>query len=279
MSSTNCEQKISVIIPTWNRANTIKCAILSALNQSYHPFEILVCDDGSTDNTEAIVRSIPDSRIRWISGGHSGCPAVPRNRGIFASRGDLVAFLDSDDYWLPEKLEAQLVLMRNTGLQAVCTNAYREVDGTITGLLISDVKKVLCFPDLLKDNKVVCSSILINRSILLQAEGFPEHEELRVGEDYCLWLRVSRLTPIAFTDKALVVYKDAPAISVRSHGPSADIQRQRAVRGFLAWRKKRSPLNALVDASVIWAITISTKFQTDSRQCFHKLYQMMNRWR
>lgn len=279
MSSTNRQQNISVIIPTWNRADTIKRSILSVLNQTYHPFEILVCDDGSTDNTEAIVRSIPDPRIRWISGGHSGCPAIPRNRGIFASKGDLVAFLDSDDYWLPEKLETQLELMRNTGLQAVCTNAYRDLDGTITGLLISNVQKVLCFSDLVKDNKVVCSSMLINRSILLETEGFPEQEELRVGEDYCLWLRVSRLTPIAFAQKALVVYKDAPEISVRSYGPSADIQRRRALRGFLAWRKRHSPLSAFVDALVILAITIGATLKANGYTYSHKMYQMINRWR
>lgn len=279
MNSIGCRQRISVIIPTWNRAKTIRVAILSALNQSHPPVEILVCDDGSTDDTEEVVRSIPDPRIRWLSGAHSGRPAIPRNRGIFESKGDLIAFLDSDDYWLPEKLEVQLDLMRNTGLQAVSTNAYRDVDGAVTGLLISGVRQVLCFSDLVKDNKVICSSMLINRSILLQAGGFPEHEELRVGEDYCLWLKVSRLTPIAFADKALLVYKDAPATSVRSHGPSSKIQRRRAIRSFLVWRGKQSQMNALVDALVIHAITAGAAVSTKTRECLYKLYQRISRWR
>src|SRR5262245_1813867 len=108
MNETLENPKISVIIPTWNRAQSVKRAISSALRQTHPPHEILVCDDGSTDNTEEVVRAMGDSRVRWIAGPHAGCPAVPRNRGIAASKGDWIAFLDSDDAWLPEKLEAQI---------------------------------------------------------------------------------------------------------------------------------------------------------------------------
>ena len=74
--------KVSVIIPTWNRANTIEKAVRSALNQTMPDMEALVCDDGSTDDTFRIVNSIADPRVKWIGGAHAGIPAVPRNRGI-----------------------------------------------------------------------------------------------------------------------------------------------------------------------------------------------------
>ncbi len=93
--------EVSVIIPTWNAAATIKTAVLSALRQTYPPLEILVCEDGSTDNSKEIVESLNDARVRWLTGPHAGQPAIPRNRGIRKATGQWLAFLDSDDEWLP----------------------------------------------------------------------------------------------------------------------------------------------------------------------------------
>ncbi len=83
---------ISVVIPTWNRADTIEKAVCSALDQIVLPFEILVCDDGSTDGTEQIVKSIGDERVKWIPSPHSGRPALPRNRGIQRRQGGMAGF-------------------------------------------------------------------------------------------------------------------------------------------------------------------------------------------
>src|SRR4051794_13419670 len=104
------ENSVSVIIPTWNRAATLGPAIQSVLNQTYPPREVLVCDDGSTDNSVDVVAQLDDQRIRWLPGGRGGRPAIPRNRGIGAATGEWLAFLDSDDEWLPDKLERQLGL-------------------------------------------------------------------------------------------------------------------------------------------------------------------------
>ncbi len=275
----NTAPLISVVIPTWNRAGSLKRAITSALTQTYPPHEILVCDDGSTDNTEAVVRAFDDPRVRWIAGPHAGCPAVPRNRGIAVSVGDWIAFLDSDDAWLPEKLEVQLALAQKTGANAVCTNAYRDVDGAITGLLIAAGRNILRFRDLVKDNKVVCSSVLVKRSILHQTGGFPEHARLRVAEDFSLWLKVSRLTPIAYADEAFVVYKDEPASSVRSQGPSFARQRLRAFLNFLAWRWTQRGPGALFDALVISAISCFSQLQAcyyDSRAFLGRLRRRLS---
>jgi len=97
--------RISVIIPSYNRANTIGRAIQSALSQSYQDFEIIVIDDGSTDHTEEVIRSFQDSRIRYIRHNRNRGGSAARNTGIHAARGEYIAFLDSDDEWLPQKLE------------------------------------------------------------------------------------------------------------------------------------------------------------------------------
>ena len=82
---------ITVIIPTWNRANVIKVAINSALKQTYTPLEILVCDDGSTDETKRIISEIDNPIVKWVSGKRSGSPAIPRNKGIALAKGNWIA--------------------------------------------------------------------------------------------------------------------------------------------------------------------------------------------
>ncbi len=100
---------VSVIIPTYNRADLIGRAIQSVLNQTYQDFEIIIIDDASTDNTEEVVNSFGDERLRYIRHKeNSGESAAPRNTGIKAAKGEYIALLDSDDEWLPEKLEKQI---------------------------------------------------------------------------------------------------------------------------------------------------------------------------
>jgi glycosyltransferase involved in cell wall biosynthesis len=208
-----------VIIPTWNRARTIQRAIDSALQQTLPVLEILVCDDGSTDDTESIVASIAkhDARVRWIAGERGGRPAIPRNRGLRESRGNWLAFLDSDDAWLPGKLEAQLDAARGLRTLAVCSNAIRvAADGRESGALLDWSRPRLTFGDLLTANRVVCSSCVLHRSLLAKAGGFPEEPEFKAVEDYVLWLRVAALADLAYCRGALVHYWDDPEGSIRS---------------------------------------------------------------
>jgi len=102
---------VSVIIPTFNRAHLIGRAIKSVLNQTYQDFEIIVVDDGSTDNTQEIVKGFRDKRIRYIRHKKNTGAAAARNSGISASFGKYIGFQDSDDKWLPEKLEKQIKVM------------------------------------------------------------------------------------------------------------------------------------------------------------------------
>jgi glycosyltransferase involved in cell wall biosynthesis len=102
---------VSVIIPTYNRANLIGESIYSVLNQTYKELELIIVDDGSTDNTEEIVQAIPDPRIRYFKLPHTGRNAISKNFAIRRSKGTLIAFNDSDDTWVETKLEKQVQLL------------------------------------------------------------------------------------------------------------------------------------------------------------------------
>jgi glycosyltransferase involved in cell wall biosynthesis len=234
-------EEISVIIPTWNRELTILRAIESALSQTHGYMEVLVCDDGSTDSTEEIVRSIKDNRLKWLPGRRSGLPSVPRNRGIESSSGDWLAFLDSDDEWMPEKLEKQMALLSREGTLACSSNAYRATpQGGGEGEYLDYPAGSFPFSRLLKENLVICSSVLLYKPLALRMGGFPESSELRGLEDYALWLRVATECDFFFSDEPLLYYRDDPEGSVRKYDPGEHTQRMRVLTNFLEWGEKVS---------------------------------------
>lgn len=227
--------KISVIIPTYNRKDTIIRAIDSALSQTVKPYEILVCDDGSTDGTEALVKQIKDKRIKWIPGKHTGFPAVVRNKAIKKSQGEWLAFLDSDDEWFPEKLEKQLELAKNTGCLAVCCNAYSLSSKGEKRKYLSYNNKRINFDDLLTNNYVILSSIIFHRSLISKCYGLPENPRLKVAPDYSLWLRMSTQTDFSYLDEILLNYYDEPSISIRRLTKNPYLEKVFIFQDFLSW--------------------------------------------
>ena len=109
---------VSVVIPAYNRVDSIRVAVESVLRQSWTDFELLVVDDGSTDGTREAVRAIPDPRLRLIETPRNMGASAARNLGIEEARGDWVAFQDSDDEWLPLKLEKQMARLQAPGAPA-----------------------------------------------------------------------------------------------------------------------------------------------------------------
>ena len=240
---------VSVIIAAWNAAATIGETIQSALNQTHAPLEVLVCDDGSSDNTREIIEAFNDARVRWIDGERrSGRPAVPRNRGIAQSAGEWIAMLDSDDQWLPEKLAAQLALAEKLDCRAVSTNAVRFVPAKgAAGNLLSWSKERITFNDLLDINQVVCSSALIHRSVFKIARGFPEAPGLKSIEDYACWLRAATQTDFAYLAEPLVIYRDDPVNSVRSADVTLLSQRRLVFKDFLEWTTAQKQSDKVIE--------------------------------
>lgn len=183
--------RVSVIIPTYNREKFIAFAVESVLNQSFGDWELIVIDDGSTDQTRALFNSwFDDPRIRYFYQENQG-QSVARNRGVAEANGDFIGFLDSDDIWLSDKLEKQLAVFDR------CT----DVD-IIHGdeIIIDEVGKVLSKLNmtrysgfitarLLADNCISMTTALVRRGCFEEMGGFDESD--RVAEDYELWLRFS----------------------------------------------------------------------------------------
>jgi glycosyltransferase involved in cell wall biosynthesis len=216
--------KVSVIIPTYNRADTLGRAVESVLAQTVRPEEVIVVNDGSTDDTAALLDRF-HGQIRVLIQSNQGASAA-RNAGIRAASGDLIAFLDSDDYWQPTKNERQLELFQRYADQGVtcciCNARLEYADGTVlnsfdvTGLrpaaesgLWSNPAAVLVTRFLLF-NQVVA----VKRETLAQAGLFDE--SLRIMEDYDLQLRLAMTGPWAYLREPLVTWHGGAANSLTS---------------------------------------------------------------
>ena len=216
---------VSVIIPTYNRFLQLCCAVESVLKQTYEDVEIIVVDDGSTDQTPSVFpRSFPS--VQYIRIEHSGLPAVARNTGVRLAKGTYVAFLDSDDQWLSEKLAQQVAVLDahpNVGL--VCSNAFviqGDGEGSDKRYLAPEIgsrKHVL--ETLLHDNFVITSTAVIRRSVLERVGLFDETPALRAVEDYDLWLRIAAASEVSYDPIALAQYRDDPTQSIRGGIPSS----------------------------------------------------------
>jgi len=202
---------ISVIIPTYNRALMVKRAIESVLAQSYENFEIIVADDGSTDDTkEALSGYINSGKIKYIFQDNAG-PGAARNAGIKHAKGELVAFLDSDDEWVPDKLEKQIRTFEARGENmAIFSNVeYINENNEKTGELFSKARpyegKIV--KRLLADNFVATSSVIAPKSLIIKAGGFATNRKLfTIGEDHLLWLKIADKTEFYFVNELLVKY-------------------------------------------------------------------------
>ena len=181
---------VSVIMPAYNAARFVEAAVRSVLAQTVTDWELLVLDDGSSDETVSIVAALAeqDGRIRLLPNEANMGVARTRNRGFDLCRGAYVALLDSDDVWHPEKLEKQLALARQTGAQLIYSS-YAIVDSR--GNMAKPtyvVPETVDFPALLKENVIGCSTVLLDGTLL---ETYRFQTDF-YHEDYVLWLQMLR---------------------------------------------------------------------------------------
>jgi teichuronic acid biosynthesis glycosyltransferase TuaG len=186
-------------MPGYNAEGYIAEAIGSVLGQTYADWELIVVDDGSTDGTANVVKGLSarDARIRYVYRENGG-QAAARNTGLRASRGDLVAFLDADDLWLPEKLAAQIAVMERTGVDLVYTDGYIFSEGGAVSaeerfhILPGAARGVEMFRTLFTSNRIGTLSVLVKRGALDAVGLFDESRVYQNCEDYDLWLRLAK---------------------------------------------------------------------------------------
>jgi glycosyltransferase involved in cell wall biosynthesis len=191
------QEKVSVIIPTYNRSKLLERAIQSVLSQNHKNLELLIVDDGSTDDTAKICKNYvnKDERIKYFYQNNSGGPATPRNVGIEKSTGSFIAFLDSDDEWLPNKLERQLFLFKKTnfknlGFVGCNVNIIESLDKNINKEFKIKYNGNI-FKKLLDGNFILsCTNVLIKKDVLLNVGKFDT--DLKYLDDFDMWLRISK---------------------------------------------------------------------------------------
>jgi len=196
--------QVSVIIPTYNRAAWVKEAAASVLAQTYQDYELLVVDDGSTDATLETLVSL-GRQVKVLRSARRRGVSAARNQGAAAARGDWLAFLDSDDLWLPEKLARQVDYLKSHPNLAICQTeeiwirngarvnppkTHRKAAGDI---FLASLKRCMVSP----------SAVMLHRRLFAALGGFDE--TLPAGEDYDLWLRTAWRQPVGLVLEPLVV--------------------------------------------------------------------------
>lgn len=209
--------KVSAIIPTYNRAKYVVEALESALKQSYTNYEILIIDDGSTDHTKEVLKPfILANQIIYIYKANGG-PASARNAGIKITRGEYIAFLDSDDLWLPDKLEQQVKYLdehKDVGLvftdEVVFTDDKAGNNKEIARVIFRSnyPGNDLSFKALFMGNYIPILTVMVRRTCIQDVGYFDESPDLRLGgEDYEMWLRIARRYKIGHLPKILAQYR------------------------------------------------------------------------
>ncbi len=201
---------VSVIIPTYNQANFIDKAIESVLQQTYQDFEIIVINDGSTDNTEEIIRGFEDKRVKYIKKYKKNRGiSIARNIGIKVARGKYIALLDSDDEWLPEKLDKQIKILQDGSpeLGVVYSNlCYIDKKGKNMNKLRNPKKEGYIYKDLLGGNYVGTPSTLLIRKECFNRVGLFD-DLLNSQEDWDMWIRIAKYYRFALIKIPLVKYR------------------------------------------------------------------------
>lgn len=205
---------VSIIMPSYNTANYIEASIESVRHQTYENWELIIVDDCSTDNTDEVVRPfLADRRIHYLKNEKNSGAAISRNRALREAKGKWIAFLDSDDLWLPEKLEKQVSFMELNGYHFSYTN-YEEINmsGEKTGVCVTGPKRITktgmfnyCWPG--------CLTVMYDA----EAVGLIQIADIKKNNDYAMWLKVCRKADCYLLDACLAQYRKGRTGSVSTH--------------------------------------------------------------
>lgn len=215
---------VSIIMPSYNTAPYIAESIQSVIDQTYKDWELIIVDDCSTDNTDEVITSLHDERIRYFKNEKNGGAAVSRNKALRKAKGKWIAFLDSDDLWNPEKLEKQIAFMKENGYVFSYTN-YEEIDadGNKTGVRVTGPKKITksgmynyCWPG--------CLTVMYDANHI----GLIQIEDIKKNNDYAMWLKVCKKADCYLLDECLAQYRKGRIGSVSTH----------SIRTMIGWHYK-----------------------------------------
>ncbi|MCQ5202269.1 glycosyltransferase [Mordavella massiliensis] len=205
---------VSIIMPSYNTASYITESIKSVQNQTYHHWELIIIDDCSTDGTGAVVKPfLKDKRIKYLKNENNSGAAISRNYGLREAKGRWIAFLDSDDLWMPDKLEKQIVFMEERGYHFSYTN-YKEIDaeGNKNGITVTGPKKITktgffnyCWPG--------CLTVMYDRETV----GLIQIADIKKNNDYAMWLKVCRKVNCYLLDEELALYRRGRVGSVSTN--------------------------------------------------------------
>ena len=205
---------VSIIMPSYNTAQYITETIESILNQTYTNWELIIVDDCSTDNTDQVVKSfLSDGRIRYLKNEKNSGAAVSRNKALREAKGKWIAFLDSDDLWMPDKLMKQVSFMGKNGYHFSYTN-YAEIDvsGKRNGISVTGPHKITktgffnyCWPG--------CLTVMYDAETI----GLIQIADIKKNNDYAMWLKVCQKADCYLLDEELALYRRGRAGSVSTH--------------------------------------------------------------
>lgn len=205
---------VSIVMPSYNTANYIATSIESVQRQTYTNWELIIVDDCSTDSTDKVVRPLlSDTRIRYLKNEKNSGAAVSRNRALREAKGKWIAFLDSDDLWMPEKLEKQVAFMEENGYHFSYTN-YEEINmaGEKTGVRVTGPKRITktgmfnyCWPGCL--------------TVMYDAEkvGLVQIADIKKNNDYAMWLKVCWKADCYLLGECLAQYRRGRVGSVSTN--------------------------------------------------------------
>lgn len=205
---------VSIIMPSYNTGIFIAKTIQSVLAQSYKEWELIIVDDCSSDNTDEIVQPfLKDARIKYYKNEKNSGAAVSRNKALREAKGKWIAFLDSDDLWMPRKLEKQISFMEKNGYHFSYTN-YAEIDteDKRKGITVTGPKKITktgffnyCWPG--------CLTVMYDS----EAVGLIQIADIKKNNDYAMWLKVCRKADCYLLDEELALYRRGRTGSVSTH--------------------------------------------------------------
>lgn len=253
---------VSVIIPTYNRVRTLPTAIDSVLNQTYQNLELIVMDDGSEDGTEEYVKSIADSRVRYQKSETNMGPSAARNNGAELAVGEYLAFQDSDDEWMPDKLEKQMNrMLEDEEISLVYCEFGLYLDGRfLIYIPPRDIpyqeKQGDLFSYFLLYPLISTQTLVVKREEFIKARGF--NVELKAYEDFEFTLRYSQKHRIGFVEE--------PLVKVNSSPDSVNKRFEERIRAqFYMVREMLGPLR---ERGLLWRKLEIISEETETHGCF-----------